>query len=95
MNRFHHNREGFIIVTVGGVVAYFDTLANFTLDFGQAPPAIVAGADERIYEPGIRHTMQNSGGSVLTGGAMPWAFGDAALAGIADLVAAKADREAG
>lgn len=87
----------FIIATDGmvsvrsGSDAYYDTLANFATDYGQAAPSLPAGATAQHYEPGVRH-FYGDGSNVLAGGDMPWTFGDEVIADVAVIAAAKIAR---
>jgi hypothetical protein len=83
---FQQTPDGLVYVrTPGGT--YADTLAGFALDNGAPAPALDAPFIDRFYEPGVRHAL--SDGVSTSGGPMPFAFGDAAIANIAALLAAQ------
>jgi hypothetical protein len=73
-NTVHHHPDGYILVRAGEL-SYADTLANLNDDFNVDFPALPAGAIERIYDQGKRHTFMGEEG-VTGGGQMPWPFGD-------------------
>jgi len=72
---------------------YGDTLANFELDFGQRYEGLPAGIDERIYRQGKFHALNQRGVGTTAGGAMPWAYGDQAIAALPELLRRQADRQ--
>lgn len=72
---------------------YVETTADFEADFGSALPALPEGITHRLYEPGVRHALQQ-GSNVVDGGPMPWPPGDAALDRTDELIVIKRDREA-
>jgi hypothetical protein len=89
---YHYHPDGLIYVrTATGT--YGDTLANFALDYGLPDPGLPAGAIQRLYDPGIRHNITFPTGGDLPQ-PLPWAFGDAAIADIAALLAAQTKRQA-
>lgn len=89
---FEEHADGRIYVRTPGLT-YCDTRANFEADFGQPPPALELPIVQRIYVPGVRHALGGAEG-VLAGGEMPWAFGDAAIAAVDDIVEAQNLRNA-
>ena len=51
---------------------------DFSEVFGFELPALPDGITHRLYEPGVRHALQQ-GPNVVDGGPMPWPEGDNAL----------------
>lgn len=90
---FHHHATNDLIRVSDGSQLYSDTVDAFAADNGAAVPALPPGAIERIYEPGVRHTISN-GSSVIAGGPMPWPPGDAAIAAVSTLRTTQAKRNA-
>jgi hypothetical protein len=80
--QFHHHPDGLVYVRGEGVV-YCDTPQNFAADWGH--PYEFAGR-ERIYEPGIRHFVDNEPQP------LEWAQGDAYIAGLPSLLQAQYNR---
>lgn len=72
---------------------YIGTIAEFEADFGSALPALPEGITHRLYEPGVRHALQQ-GSNVVDGGPMPWPPGDDALDRADEVIAIKRDKEA-
>jgi hypothetical protein len=89
MSIFQHHPDGHVIVRNGAT--YSDSCANFALDFGEAEPALPAGAVGRYYEPGVVHSFTD-GNNVVAGGVLDWYFGNRAIAAIDTLLAAQAAR---
>lgn len=87
----HQNPDGFVIIHSVDK-EYVDTLANFQADFGTTIPALPAGANDRVYQPGIRHPIMG-GGNVVDGGPVPWPLGDGWITNIAAGLAAQAARQ--
>jgi hypothetical protein len=71
---------------------YGDTTAHFNADFGETAPVIPMGANDRVYEPGIRHALMLNG-QVMGGGPMPWDVGDRWITKIDAGLAAQAARQ--
>lgn len=91
---FHHNVANDQVVVCDGVNRYVDTVANYTHDTGgAAPPALPPAANERIYQPGKRHTIM-ADGELYSGGPMPWNDGDAIVESVEGLLSEKAARVA-
>jgi hypothetical protein len=78
----------------GDVGHYGETPEMFHRDFGRRMPTLPEGIDQRIYEPGVRHTFQR-GTDVMPDveAALSWGEGDEILAKLDDLLAKKAMRE--
>jgi hypothetical protein len=91
MTEFHQYIDTIYVRTDSGT--YKDTTTNFEIDAGMRLPELPRGAIERIYVPGVRHAI-NGREATLDGGPLPWDIGDAAIAAIAELLAAKEVREA-
>ena len=87
MDQFIQLANGFVRVQAGAAV-YADSAENFAADYGEAAPALPDGATERIYEPNRRHAII-ADDCVIAGGALPWEFGDDAIAAIGSLLAAQ------
>ena len=88
----HEQPEGRVVSRQPGGATYNDTRENFLADFGVTLPALPAGADERIYIPGERHTLQG-GGNVIEGGPMPWPLGDQIIQGVDEALILKNARD--
>jgi hypothetical protein len=74
MSMVQQNADGLVFVrTPNGT--YMDTIANFQLDFNDTVPALPQGANDRVYDQGIRHAISN-GLTIIAGGHMPWTQGD-------------------
>jgi hypothetical protein len=71
---------------------YEATLADFAADHGAPFPALPAGMAERIYEPGARHVLTDAKGNANPQ-PPPWPLGDAIIAKLAALKAARTARE--
>lgn len=82
--------DGLVFVRDGTKV-YGDTTANFNADFGETAPALPAGANDRVYEVGVRHPIMG-GGDIIAGGPIPWDVGDRWIANIDAGIAAQAAR---
>jgi hypothetical protein len=67
---------------------YNETMEEFEADFGVALPALPDGITHRLYEPGVRHALQQ-GTNVVDGGLMPWPPGDDALDRADEIIAIK------
>lgn len=89
---FTHHPDGLIFVR-HAQGTYADTVENFTLDYGAAPPALPAGMVGRIYDPGDRHVLLDARGNEFPQSGA-FAAGDAIIAARGALIAAKAEREA-
>jgi hypothetical protein len=87
----HHTPDN-IVVVHSTDKEYIDTLANFQADFATTMPALPAGADDRVYEPGIRHPIMGSG-NVIDGGPVPWTLGDGWITNIQAGLDAQAARQ--
>ena len=88
--KMFHEHEGKVYVRVNAET-YVGTRSEFEHEFGEKLPQLGEGL-ERIYEPGVRHAIQNRV-SVVDGGPREWEFGDRALDAIAKLKAAQKARE--
>ena len=88
--KMFHEFEGKVYVRVNAET-YAGTRDEFEHEFGASPPVLAEGL-ERIYEPGIRHAIQNRV-TIVEGGPLEWEFGDVAIAAIAKLKAAQKARE--
>ena len=75
-----------------GPMEYKDSLANYTIDAGVDFPALPEGDIGRTYIPGERH--KTTSGGKATQHPIPWLEGDAILATLASLIAAKTIRTA-
>jgi hypothetical protein len=93
MGEFHQHPDGEIWIRNGNGNNYHDTPENFARDFGEAAPALPAGANEQIYTQGQRHCFMG-GGNIIAGGNMPDPQLDAVIARVADGLAARANRAA-
>lgn len=93
MARWHLHPDGVVIVE-GPAGIYIDTPVNFAADFGRAVPALPAGMVERLYDPAGRHFVADAKGNAYPVEPVTFAFGDAAIAALPDLLASKAAREA-
>ena len=82
MRTFHHHPDGWIYIR-GETQTYVDTPENFALDLGQ--PYEFAGR-ERIYEPGVRHFVDDEPQP------LEWPEGDAYIAGLPSLLQAQYNR---
>lgn len=89
----HQHPDGFVYVRRDGKTLYGDTTENFLDDFKIDLPALPDGADERIYEPGRRHAIQN-GDTIVEGGPLQWLVGDTITANLNKGVAAFKARQA-
>jgi hypothetical protein len=70
---------------------YRDSGSNFAIDSGLQVPALPAGIDERLYEPGVRHALI-AGNDVVAGGPMPWEPGDQIIERVSALLDAQNTR---
>jgi hypothetical protein len=59
--------------------SYFDTVENFTADYGFPPPPLPEGVVDQLYEPGRRHAYGDGEGNVIGGGPAVWADGDSII----------------
>ena len=81
-SQVEHNGDGMVFVRDAATgKTYVDTVANFNADFGVTMLTLPAGADHRIYAPGVRHVVA-SPVTVLGGGPLPWTLGDTVIANI-------------
>lgn len=92
MAQFQVHPDGYVFVRAKAGT-YSESLDGFAIDFGAAVPPMPTGGICRVYDQGIRHAISD-GNSVIAGGDMPWAFGDRAIAGIENILAAQAARVA-
>ena len=76
----------------GGI--YADTPANYALDGGVPFTALPAGAVERTYMQGTKHELKDAADIITGTGPQPWPEGDAAIAAIGPVLAAKQTRMA-
>jgi hypothetical protein len=84
------NADGMIFVrTPGGT--YMDTIANFQLDFNDTVSPLPQGANDRVYDQGVRHAISNNF-TIIAAGHMPWPQGDAWIANISAGLSAQAAR---
>lgn len=90
MTDMYQNHDGYIIVTTDAG-KYIDTVANFTTDFGQAPPALPAGMIEERYVP-LKLHIYSDGSSQTSAGTVQWAFGDSVIAAYSTLITKQATR---
>jgi hypothetical protein len=94
----HQHPDGFVYVRESRVAGldpfthYGDTDENFLDDFKLTFPPLPDGADERIYEPGKRHAIQNRE-RIVEGGPMPWEFGETVLRTLSKGLKAWQDRQ--
>lgn len=86
----HQTPDGIVYVrTLNGV--YADTVAHLQADFGVQLPSLPAGADDRIYRPGIRHTLMGDG-NLIAAGPLPWLLGDQLISTIQSGLQAQSTR---
>jgi hypothetical protein len=92
MSQYHHHPDNLIYVRTTNAI-YCDTVANFALDFGRIWP-LPKGLTELLYEDGEKAwlVVHDAVGNQRSGGAVPFAFGHAAIAAIDTLLAAQAKR---
>jgi len=76
-----------------GTNLYNDTPANFELDYGSAFPTLQTGQYIREYVADRRHSIFDDKEVFLISGPAVWAEGDAIIAALSALVAAKDARE--
>jgi hypothetical protein len=93
MSEFIRNPEGNVVIrSTAGV--YFDTQANFELDYGAELEPLPAGADQMIYRQGVSHAyIDGADGNLIAGGPVPWALGDDIIASVPRLLQAQHDRQ--
>jgi hypothetical protein len=91
MGEFHHHPDGWIMVVPTSGSQYVDTPANFQTDYGQPAPALPAGADEQLYTQNVRHAYKRRG-SVVSGGPVPYTWGDNCIAAVSSLLSAQSAR---
>jgi len=84
--------SGNIVVQKDDVV-YSDTNENFEKDMGLTAPSLPEWAEDRVYEPGIRHAIHTRDGSRMEGGDDPWEEGDRIIEDIELAVESKVARE--
>lgn len=80
MKMVQQTPDGLVVVRSDDLV-YIDTPDNFTLDFGEAPPAMPIGAIDHVYEQGKRNAYTD-GETIVAGGPIPWAAGDRYIASV-------------
>lgn len=84
--------DGRIIVRSDTDGTYIDTMANFAKDFNTTAPTLPTGADDRIYEPGIRHAITDCY-TIIQEGPMPWTAGDSYIANVATAIQNQKNRQ--
>lgn len=86
MAQFHHHPDNLIIIrTIIGI--YMDTPQNFAVDLGADYPGLPDGSRERLYEPGVRHFLDNEPKDLA------WHPGDEYIAAVSTLLAAQKARQ--
>ena len=87
MPMFQEHPDGLVYVRTDAGT-YGDTRANFELDHGQPIPPMPEGATAHIYDQGVRHLYQDTGGNMVQGfpANEAWDFGDDAIAAIDELL---------
>jgi len=80
-----------VVLVVGEAGEYRASAADFAADYGAPAPALPAGAITRIYRPGEQH--HTNSGDTAEPGPLTWPDGDAILAALPQLLAARETRE--
>lgn len=88
-NNLHFHPDGIVYVRIAAGT-YADSIANFTLDYGQGV-SLPPGCSELYYEPGVRHTAVTQTGHTQL--PLVWADGDQVISEIQRLLDAKQARE--
>lgn len=89
-----HTAEDKVILEAGEL-RYVDSLANLRTDLGGDFPGLPEGGKGRSYDQGGKHWLTGLNNErIIVGIGQAWAEGDAALAGLADIIAAKETRMA-
>ncbi len=81
------------VLVKNGSLLYYDTPTNFETDYGSAFPALGANEYIREYTAGKQHNIFDDKGKFLSSEDVDWTEGDAVIAALPALIAAKAARE--
>lgn len=91
MASFHHHPDGLIIIRESQAILYSEAVENFVLDLGRPYTGLLAGFNERYYDPKKTHYL--SDGKNQHNQSLTWEVGDTYLGALTDLQAAQASRK--